>query len=74
MCQTQPKKSSNLMGKFLIWHVKFGLKMFPMGFFINLIGLILLHCERFLRKDLEMPALGECDEWRVTGFSILMEV
>ena len=28
----------------------------------------------FLKKELKMPALGESDEWRATGFSVLMEV
>ena len=40
MCQAQPEKSSDLiMGNFSILYVKFGLKMFPMGFFIHFIAL-----------------------------------
>ena len=74
MYQAQLEKSSDLTGKFSILYVKFALKTFPMGFFINLMWLILLHGECFLRKKLKMPALGECDEWRATGFSVLMEV
>ena len=71
-CQADPEKSSDL-----IFYVRFWVENVPHRLLhqMNLMSLILLQCECFFfGKELKMPALGECDEWRATGFSVLMEV
>ena len=57
------------MGTLSTFYVGFGLKMFPMGSFINLMRLIVLDCERFLITELKMQPMGKCDEWLAIGFS-----
>ena len=74
ICQAHPEKSSDLMGKLSIFYVGFWVENVRHGLLRQSDVTDLLQCECFFGKELKMPALGECDEWRGTDFSVLMEV